>query len=139
MRDHLLRAFQAGIQAVQPDRAIRQWVELTVAGYKIANKIYSTQDLRVLTVGKAAANMAQTLAELFGDQVQQGLVVSPQINQKLPLSWRVVLGNHPLPGSGSLVAGQAVRELLLGCTSDTLLLVGVSGGATALLCDWSLD
>jgi glycerate 2-kinase len=135
MRDHLLQAFQAGIQAVQPDRAIRQFVELTVDGCKIADRLYSTQDLRILTVGKAAAAMAETLADLLGDKVQQGLLLSPQLGQKLPANWRVVLGNHPLPGTGSLAAGKAVRELLENCTADTLLLVGVSGGATALLID----
>jgi glycerate 2-kinase len=135
MKEHLLQAFLAGIQAVQPDRAIRQFVECTINGCKVANRSYSTPDLRILTVGKAAAPMAQTLAELLGDKVRQGLVVSPQIGQSLPANWRVVLGNHPLPGTGSLEAGQAVRELLADCTVDTLLLVGVSGGATALLID----
>jgi glycerate 2-kinase len=135
MRDHLMRAFQAGIEAVQPDRAIRQFVDPTVDSCKISNRLYSTADLRILTVGKAAVAMAKTLADLLGDKVQQGLVVSPQLGQKLPANWRVVLGNHPLPGTGSLAAGQAVRELLADCTTDTLLLVGVSGGATALLID----
>jgi glycerate 2-kinase len=135
MRDHLMRAFQAGIDAVQPDRAIRQFVELTVDGCKIADILSPTSDLRVLTVGKAAAAMAETLADLLGEKVQQGLVVSPQIAQELPANWRIVLGNHPLPGTGSLAAGQAVRELLANCTANTLLLVGVSGGATALLID----
>jgi glycerate 2-kinase len=135
MRDHLTQAFQAGIRAVQPDRAIRQVVKFTVDGCKIADRLYSTPDLRILTVGKAAAAMAETLADLLGDKVQQGLVVSPQIGQELPANWQVVLGNHPLPGTGSLAAGQAVREMLLDCTADTLLLVGISGGATALLID----
>jgi glycerate 2-kinase len=135
MRDHLMRAFQAGIQAVQPDRAIRRFVEPTVDGCKISNRLYSTADLQILTVGKAAAAMAETLADLLGDKIQQGLVVSPQVGQELPANWRIVLGNHPLPGTGSLAAGQAVRELLADCTADTVLLVGVSGGATALLID----
>ncbi len=135
MRDHLLQAFQAGIQAVQPDRAIRQFVESTVDGCKIAGRLYSTQDLRILTVGKAAAAMAETLANLLGDKVQQGLVVLPQVGRELPANWRVVLGNHPLPGICSLAAGQAARELLANCTVDTILLVGISGGATALLID----
>ncbi len=135
MRDHLLQAFKAGVQAVQPEQAIRRLVKSTVDGCKIANSFYSTKDLRILTVGKAAAAMAETLADLLADKVQQGLVVSPQLGQKLSANWRVVLGNHPLPDSGSLAAGQAARELLVGCTPDTLLLVGVSGGATALLVD----
>jgi glycerate 2-kinase len=135
MRDHLLQAFQAGIKAVQPDRAIRHFVERTTDGCKITNRFYSTGDLRILTVGKAATAMAETLADLLGDKVKQGLVVSPQVGQKLPDNWRLVLGNHPLPGTGSLAAGQAVRDLLVDCTADTLLLVGVSGGATALMID----
>ncbi len=135
MRDHLMQAFQAGIQAVQPDRAIRQFVELNVDGCKIADRCYSIPDLRILTVGKAAVAMATTLADLLGDKVQQGLVVSPQLGQKMPANWRSVLGNHPLPDTDSLAAGQAVRELLVDCTTDTVLLAGVSGGATALLID----
>ncbi len=135
MREHLMQAFQAGIQAVQPNRAIRQFVESTVDGCRIADRLYSTQDLRILTVGKAAVAMAATLADLLGDKVQQGLAVPQQIGQKLPANWQVVLGNHPLPGIGSLAAGQAVHELLVDRTADTLLLVGVSGGATALLLD----
>jgi glycerate 2-kinase len=135
MQDHLLQAFHAGIQAVQPDRAIRQLAESTTDGYKIADRTYLNQDLRVLTVGKAAAPMAQTLADILGDKIQQGLVISPQIGQKLPPIWQVVQGDHPLPGAGSLAAGLAVREFLTDCTADTLLLAGISGGATALLCD----
>jgi glycerate 2-kinase len=135
MQDHLLQAFHAGIQAVQPDRAIRQFVESTTDGYKIADRTYLNQDLRVLTVGKAAAPMAQTLADILGDKIQQGLVISPQIGQQLPPIWQVVQGDHPLPGAGSLAAGLAVRKFLTDCTADTLLLTGISGGATALLCD----
>jgi glycerate 2-kinase len=135
MRDHLLQAFQAGIQAVQPDRAIRKFVELTTDGCKVADQVWPTQDLRVLTVGKAAGKMAETLADILVDRVSRGLVVSPQQGKALPSGWQAVQGDHPLPGTGSLAAGQAVRDLLTGCTADTLILVGVSGGATALLID----
>jgi glycerate 2-kinase len=135
MRDHLLQAFQAGIQAVQPDLAIRKFVELTAGGCKVADLNWSTQDLRVLTVGKAAWSMAEALVDILTDRVNHGLVVSPQIGKALPPNWRVVQGDHPLPGTGSLAAGKAVRELLKDCTVDTLILVGVSGGATALLVD----
>jgi glycerate 2-kinase len=135
MRDHLLQAFQAGIQAVQPDRAIRKFVQLTAAGCKVADQVWATQDLRVLTVGKAAWLMAETLADILAGHISRSLVVSPQIGKALPLGWQAVQGDHPLPGTGSLAAGQAVRELLTNCTAETLILVGVSGGATALLID----
>jgi glycerate 2-kinase len=135
MRDHLLRAFQVGIDAVQPDRAIRKFVGLTTNGCKVADQVWPTQDLRVLTVGKAAGSMAETLADILVDRVSRGLVVSPQLGKALSVGWQVVQSDHPLPGTGSLAAGQAVRELLTDCTADTLILVGVSGGATALLID----
>ncbi len=135
MRDHLLQAFQVGMQAVQPDRAIRKFVGLTAAGCQVADRVWDTQDLRILTVGKAAWLMAETLADILTGQINRGLVVSPQIGNALPSNWQVVQGDHPLPGVGSLAAGQAVRKLLTDCTADTLILVGVSGGATALLSD----
>jgi glycerate 2-kinase len=135
MRDHLIQAFQAGIQAVQPEQAIRQFVKRTGDTCQIANRSYAIPDLRILTVGKAAPAMAATLEALLGDSIQQGLVVSPPASHNLPAHWQIILGNHPLPGTGSLAAGQATRKLLANCTTDTLLLVGVSGGATALLID----
>jgi hydroxypyruvate reductase len=40
---------------------------------------------------------------------------------------------HPLPDANSLRSGDAVCDALTGCTADTLVLVCVSGGASALL------
>jgi glycerate 2-kinase len=135
MHEHLLQAFQAGIQAVQPDLAIQQFVKRTTIDLQVADLSWPIKDLRVLTVGKAAWPMAKALAQILTKRVRQGLVVSPEPSKRLPAVWRQIQGDHPLPGAGSLAAGVAVRKLLADCTPDTVVLVGVSGGATALLVD----
>jgi glycerate 2-kinase len=132
--DHLIQAFQAGIAAVKPDVAIRKFVELTKDGCRVANLACFTTDLRVLTIGKAAVPMATALAEILADRVQQGLVISPEQAGGFK-HWPMVQGDHPWPGIGSMEAGSAVRKLVRDCTTDTILLVGVSGGATSLLVD----
>jgi glycerate 2-kinase len=46
-----------------------------------------------------------------------------------------IQAGHPLPTAGSLTAGQAARQLVASSTAATVLLICVSGGATALICD----
>jgi glycerate 2-kinase len=139
--DQIWQAFQAGIAAVQPQDAIQKLVSLVgdrcqIAGQEELNhKSWPTTDLRVLTVGKAAGAMAEALNNILGAKISQGLIIAPQLHLTMPTPWQILVGNHPLPGVESWAAGQAVRQLLQNCTSETLLLVGVSGGATALVVD----
>jgi glycerate 2-kinase len=132
---HLRQAFQAGIASVQPGTAVQKFISLMGNNLQVANRAYPTTDLRLLTVGKAAWAMAEALDQLLGDRASQRLIVAPEIHQSCLPAWPAMIGNHPLPGAASMAAGQAVRQLLQKCTRDTVLLVGVSGGATALLVD----
>jgi glycerate 2-kinase len=133
--EHLRQACQAGLAAVQPGAAIQKLVKLKDGQCQIADQAWPSTDLRVLTVGKAAGAMAIALHQVLGDRVSQGLIIAPEMQLPCSGHWLSLPGNHPLPGRESLAAGQAVHQLLRQCTKDTLLLVGVSGGATALLAD----
>jgi hydroxypyruvate reductase len=53
--------------------------------------------------------------------------------QPLPPSVRVMVAGHPIPDAAGQAAGMAVQELLKSATAEDLVLVLLSGGASALL------
>jgi glycerate 2-kinase len=138
-RQLLRAALAAGVAAVDPARAVRRWVrqqdEWLEIGLKDCSQRWRMEDLRLLAIGKAAGPMAAAIDQLLGAQIHQALVIGPAPLPNLPAHWGQVVGGHPLPDRGSLEAGRAVRQLLAQATSATLLLVCISGGATALVSD----
>jgi glycerate 2-kinase len=136
MHHHLQAAFQAGIQAVEPQQAVSRHLRRRGKFLAIADRQWPMADLRLLAIGKAAGPMATAIAEFLGSQqIDQALVISPDPVTNLPAHWLQIQAGHPLPTAGSLTAGQAARQLVVNSTAATVLLVCVSGGATALICD----
>jgi glycerate 2-kinase len=134
----LRAALLAGIAAVDPARAVQRWVRQQDGWLEIGLaevRRWPMADLRLLAIGKAAAPMARAMHELLGGQIDRALVIGPATIPDLPTHWSQVVGGHPLPDAGSLEAGRAVREFLAQGTAQTLVLVCISGGATALVCD----
>jgi glycerate 2-kinase len=148
-RQQLRAALQAGVAAVDPARAVRRWVRqqngLLEVGLQDSSQQWSMADLRLLAIGKAAGPMAGAIDELLGSNLgaipdpvglpYRALAIGPAPMPDLPAHWWQVVGGHPLPDQGSLAAGRAVRQLLDQVTPATLLLVCISGGATALVSD----
>lgn len=136
MHHHLQAAFQAGIQAVEPQQAVSRHLRRRGKFLAIADRQWPMADLRLLAIGKAAGPMATAIAEFLGpQQIDRALVISPDPVTNLPAHWLQIQAGHPLPTAGSLAAGQAARQLVANSTAATVLLICVSGGATALICD----
>lgn len=77
--------------------------------------------VRLVAIGKAAAAMASGARRALGDRIEDAVVVTPAD------------AGHPLPDAGSVRA--AKRCLALASRAgDAVLLVLVSGGASALVC-----
>lgn len=92
--------------------------------------------VRTLAIGKASARMATKAAELLGPRLQSGLVVTlPAFaaDVRAP-NTQVLPADHPLPTIRNVDAARAVLEFVRSAPSDGLLLVLLSGGASAFLC-----
>jgi glycerate 2-kinase len=142
VRQHLLAALQQALWAVDPQQAIRKYVQrqrdfLVINAGEPQFWDLNTHDIRLIAVGKAALPMAQAVAELVGDRIDRAVIVIPAGSppSDLPATWQVIYATHPLPGAGSWAAGMQVRQLLNNCTSHTLVLACISGGASSLLVD----
>lgn len=138
-KQHILEAFQQALRAIDPQQAIHKYVQRQGDSLVIESKVWDLDaiDLRLIAVGKAALPMAQAMASIVGNHTDRAVIIAPHGSSTadLPTAWQVISAAHPLPDEGSLMAGAQVRQLLTSCTTDTLVLVCVSGGATALLVD----
>jgi hydroxypyruvate reductase len=94
----------------------------------------------LVAAGKAASKMARAALAILGDRVTTSVVVEPRALPRgasetapRPASWTYLTASHPLPDEDSLAAGRAVGRLVAGLERDDLVLVLLSGGASALL------
>jgi len=89
--------------------------------------------LDVVALGKAAREMASALHDLVGERVQRQLVIVDEGPAFSLLSdVEFVIGDHPLPGLGSLLAGERLVEFLEQPTTAECTIFLVSGGASSL-------
>lgn len=99
--------------------------------------------LFLLSVGKASLRMAEALIAGLGPwadaKLAAGLIVAPESLVHAATAptrsrgLRLMAGGHPLPSTGSVLAGQAALDLLHQATPDDLVFCLLSGGGSALL------
>jgi hydroxypyruvate reductase len=87
--------------------------------------------VRLVAAGKAAAAMSRAAVRRLGNRLQAGLVVSP--TRVTVDDLENVVGGHPVPTSGSEEAGRRAIAIARSTGPDELLLVLISGGASALM------
>lgn len=93
----------------------------------------------LLSAGKAAGVMSRAALGVLGDRVDGGLVVAKQGNEPpkevLDSPLEVCFASHPEPDEGGVEAARRVAELAESVGEGDLLLLLLSGGASALLAD----
>jgi glycerate 2-kinase len=90
-------------------------------------------DVDVVALGKAAREMATITHEVLGDHVRHRLVIvdeGPAFSMDSDVE--VVIGDHPLPGLGSLLAGERLVEFLKRSSGAQCTIFLISGGASSL-------
>ncbi|RBL88273.1 glycerate kinase [Chitinophaga flava] len=90
----------------------------------------------VLGAGKASAAMAQELEQLLSAYFRlEGLVVT-KYGHGLPLQYLDLLeAGHPVPDAQSVAASRRFQEIAAGTKEGDLVILLLSGGASALLAD----
>jgi len=130
------RILHAAIQAVEPGMVIRSHLKRNGDHVTVAGQRYNLQDYEnvyVLGLGKASLAMAGVAAEILGDRLHGGLVITKHIIPPLPPKLEVVEGGHPVPDERSLLAGDKTLQLLEQISARDLLVCLTSGGGSALV------
>jgi glycerate 2-kinase len=135
---------EAAIRRVDPVRMITDCVSLQGEELRIATEddsySLSLKDFRrivVLGAGKAGASMAYGLETVLSDRIDDGLVSvkyghTGASGQRLSRV-RLIEAGHPVPDENSLKAGGEIASMAMAADRDTLILVVISGGGSALL------
>jgi hydroxypyruvate reductase len=88
--------------------------------------------LVLVAAGKAASAMARAAEQILGPAVSDSLAVD--VSDRIPLArTRRLLAGHPVPDEAGQRAADEVEALARGLGADDLLLLLLSGGASALL------
>lgn len=89
----------------------------------------------VMGIGKAAISMVQGVTEVLKENVQNILIVTKDVSsENLPPQALIYRGGHPEPNHESVQAAQELLRAAKNLESGDLLIVALSGGASALLC-----
>jgi glycerate 2-kinase len=125
LKQDALAILGAALSASDAGNAVR--AHLTVPAGKFDHTV-------LLAVGKAACSMAAAVQEAFGDRLDKSLVVTKQ-GHVTPLgkNTKIIEAGHPIPDRDSVRASLAATEVVRDLTARDLLIVAVSGGASALL------
>ncbi|HZC18907.1 MAG TPA: glycerate-2-kinase family protein, partial [Rubrobacteraceae bacterium] len=134
MEGELKEILDAALAAAEPGRAMRRF--LSAEGLvRVGDESFEPRRIFVLAVGKASGTMARAAGEILGDALGAGLCVIKDGHEEPPPPFETVAAGHPEPDEGSVRAAERVEEFLEGLAEGDLLLVLVSGGASALLAD----
>jgi hydroxypyruvate reductase len=135
---------RAALAAVEPAAAVHRHVRRQGDALFVADRRYDLCDYeRVFAVGggKASVPMAAAVAEIVGDRLTAGVIVTkhghtPTSNLQLPTSrLQIIEAGHPLPDENSIRGAQAVADLARQATERDLVICLISGGGSAL---WTL-
>ena len=126
-RELLISLFRVALARVHGRRC--------VARYLRDNRM--TGDIAAIAIGKAASAMLEGAIEVLQDELSAGLVISPagQSYHRLNADSRItrVCGNHPVPGTASLLAGEQLLDFISTVPANCQLLFLVSGGSSSLV------
>ena len=133
LRASARRILRAGLFAVEPGRLLRTHLgarghDLRVSGTEVRNP----ERLFVVSVGKAAVPMARAAQDVLGDRVTSMIVIGPGKAPRMPRT-RSFASGHPVPDARGVRAGRSVIGLLEPAGRNDVVLLLLSGGASALM------
>jgi glycerate 2-kinase len=133
-RATLLDAATTAIDAVHPRNTVPAAVDRDGDRLRVGDRTYDlgpVEDVYVVGAGKGAAAVTAELAAILGDRIDGGVVAEKDDDVANPIE--VVAAGHPIPDGASLSAGERALAVADAAGPDDLVLVPVTGGASATL------
>jgi glycerate 2-kinase len=133
MRADLIRVYAAAIAVVDPRRVVARALSGEMDA-SVPAILGAAGSIRLLAVGKAATGMALEAYARLRDKIREALVITPSpAPADFPAELPLIQGAHPLPDASSERAGLAALEFAASAGPDELMLLLLSGGASALM------
>lgn len=129
-----LDAIEAGISAARPGTVLEASLEIVDGCLRVGGAAYDLtayDEVLLLGGGNAAGRIASHLSAALGSTVTGGIVVTddPEPGDGV----EVVAGTHPTPSEANHEGTRRLLDHARGADEDTLAIVVVTGGGSALL------
>ena len=139
-RRDALEIINSGIEAVLVKPLMHNQIKISNNLLKIQDYEWDLSNYKrifVVGAGKAAADMAEAIEEIFNKRISKGIVIDTQ-GKKLS---RVIVmkGTHPLPSNANIKATKMIMKLLEQTKKDDLIITLISGGGSSLLISSKLN
>ena len=136
LRDHAREIFDAGLQAVDPKKAIFNQLSLKGSILNVGDRVYDLdafEHIYVVGAGKAGALMAQGIESLLGERISGGIVMV-KYDHVLPTK-KIELrqAGHPVPDENGVEGTCRLLERVRRAKANDLIICLLSGGGSALL------
>lgn len=137
--EQVSRILSAALSGVDPAYLIRERViknedRLTLLGQTIDLDV--TGSTYLLGIGKAALPMTLSFADLLGDQLDRGCILTKLGGVPLPASHqerlKIFYASHPIPDNTGLMATSKILSGFSSLTEEDLVIILISGGGSAL-------
>ncbi len=137
LRRQAIAIFQAALDSANSGNAVRKHLRISSGHLRVGTLRFPIRDFDrvfLISAGKAGVEMGAAVEEVVGARLTGGIAVTKYGHASSRLrSLDVIETSHPIPDDAGLRASARIRALLSDLNARDLLLVAISGGASALL------
>ncbi|MDE2001859.1 MAG: DUF4147 domain-containing protein [Patescibacteria group bacterium] len=135
LRTDALDILDAGLEAIDTAAVIAKNISLdnnilTVAGESVPLK--DVKRVFVIGIGKCALEAGAAVEKILGHVVTGGIILDVQAGNLHKI--QSLVGTHPFPSEQNIDATREIIRMLSDTREDDLVLMLISGGGSALLC-----
>lgn len=124
LREDADSIIRASIAAVLPDQAVED---------ALKTYCFGVGRIRLVSVGKAAWQMAHAANRILGSRIEAGVVVTKYAHAKGSIAnYQIIEAGHPVPDENSVRGAEAAMALTDGLEETDTVLFLLSGGGSAL-------
>ncbi len=136
LRKDARKIFMAGVERVEPARAVKSFVHLKESTLTVNMREYDLnqiENIYIVGAGKAAAPMALAIEQILGNWINEGFI-NTKYGHGLSLN-RIELkeAGHPLPDEAGMRGAETILSLIEKAKNEDLIICLISGGGSALL------
>ncbi len=140
MGDAICQVLSATMKGIDAGECVKRHISLDNSKLNVSGKSYDLNvyhRVLVVGVGKAVIPMASAAAELLGDYLSGGLIITKDgyrdKNLQTPGKIHVLEATHPIPTQKNLLATQRLISFVGDLTIEDLVICLISGGGSSLL------
>ena len=135
LKDTILSIIESGIDAVKPERLMKEKINYHDGILFINNETFDLNfidKVYVIGFGKLSDKMAYEIEKILGNRIAGGLVITNNYNCPKLEFITIRIGEHPILDEKTLAASREIISICNSAKENDLIICLISGGGSAL-------